>query len=378
MIFLDNASTTKLYKETQSVINLINDQYFYNPSAIYKNGVEIKVLIESARKNIIKLLGGDSFDQLIFTSGATEANNFAINGSIKNKNSKLLFSEGEHPSVYNVAKNLKNSGYNVEFIKLLPSGKIDIDDYIKKLTPEVSFVSIIHVSNETGAVNDISYLSELAKQVNDKIIFHSDGVQAFGKIPYNISELGVGLYTISAHKIHGPRGAGALYIKNGINIKPSILGGGQEFGLRSGTENVSAIKGFEKSAELTIKNLHENSKHILSLCNKFIELLKSKIKSVVFNGISDSKHVISFSLPDAKAETLLHMLDDEGVLVSNGSACSSKNSDNRVLNNMGVNRKLIESSLRVSFDEFNTINEVEEAVNKIEKVYNLYLDTIRR
>lgn len=378
MIFLDNASTTKVYKETQDLISTINDQFFYNPSAIYRKGVEVKSLIESARKNIIKFLGGDSFDQLIFTSGATEANNFAIMGSIKNKNSKLLFSEGEHPSVYNVAKNLKNLGYNVEFIKLLPNGKIDLDDYIRKLSPDVSFVSIIHTSNETGAVNDIAYLCELAKQVNNKIIFHSDGVQAFGKILFNINELGVDLYTISAHKIHGPRGAGALFIKNNVKLKPYIIGGGQEMALRSGTENVSAIKGFEKSAEITINNLINNSQHLNNLYNHFANKAKEKIDGIVFNGTSDSKHIISFSLPNAKAETLLHMLDDEGVLVSNGSACSSKNTDNRILNCMGVNKKYIESSLRVSFDEFNTIEEIDIAIDKIKKVYELYLNTIRR
>lgn len=377
MIFLDNASTTRIYEKSLEVYNLASMNDFYNPGALYNLGSKNYKSINESKINFLKYLGATSNDKIIFTSGATESNNMAIMGSIKNKNAKLLFSLGEHPAVYNVAKNLESLGYNVEYIKLIENGEIDYNDFVNKIDDKVAFVSIMHVNNETGAVNDIEKLVKYAKSINPKIIFHSDGVQAFGKIDVNVNRLGVDLYTISGHKIHAPRGVGALFCKNGINLKPIIFGGGQENGLRSGTENYPAIKAFDKSAEIILKNRMENFNHVKKLSELFKQELLALVPNVVFNGENKSPYIVSFSLPGSRAETLLHMLDDKGVLLSNGSACSTKKLGNRILQAMGVSNSLIEGSLRVSFSEENTIDEIKIATQEIANCYNEYISKIK-
>lgn len=377
MIFLDNASTTRIYEKSLEVYNLASINDFCNPGALYNLGSKNYKSINESKINFLKYLGGTSNDKIIFTSGATESNNMAIMGSIKNKNAKLLFSLGEHPAVYNVAKNLESLGYNVDYIKLIENGEIDYDDFVNKIDNKVAFVSIMHVNNETGAVNDIEKLVKYAKSINPKIIFHSDGVQAFGKIDVNVSRLGVDLYTISGHKIHAPRGIGALFCKNGINLKPIIFGGGQENGLRSGTENYPAIKAFDKSAEIILKNRMENFNHVKKLSELFKQELLALVPNVVFNGENKSPYIVSFSLPGSRAETLLHMLDDKGVLLSNGSACSTKKMGNRILQTMGVSSSLIEGSLRVSFSEENGIDEIKIATREIANCYNEYISKVK-
>ena len=377
MIFLDNASTTRIYEKSLEVYNLSSLNDFYNPGALYNLGSKNYKSINESKINFLKYLGATSNDKIIFTSGATESNNMAIMGSIKNKNAKLLFSLGEHPAVYNVAKNLESLGYNVEYIKLIENGEIDYDDFVNKIDDKVAFVSIMHVNNETGAVNDIEKLVKYAKSINPKIIFHSDGVQAFGKIDVNVNRLGVDLYTISGHKIHAPRGIGALFCKNGINLKPIIFGGGQENGLRSGTENYPAIKAFDKSAEIILKNRMENFNHVKKLSELFKQELLALVPNVVFNGENKSPYIVSFSLPGSRAETLLHMLDDKGVLLSNGSACSTKKLGNRILQAMGVSNSLIEGSLRVSFSEENSIDEIKIATQEIANCYNEYISKVK-
>ena len=377
MIFLDNASTTKVYEKSLEVYNTASLNDFYNPGALYNLGSKNYKSINESKINFLKYLGATSNDKIIFTSGATESNNMAIMGSIKNKNAKLLFSLGEHPAVYNVAKNLESVGYNVEYIKLIENGEIDYDDFVNKIDDKVAFVSIMHVNNETGAVNDIEKLVKYAKSINPKIIFHSDGVQAFGKIDVNVNRLGVDLYTISGHKIHAPRGIGALFCKNGINLKPIIFGGGQENGLRSGTENYPAIKAFDKSAEIILKNRMENFNHVKKLSELFKQELLALVPNVVFNGENKSPYIVSFSLPSSRAETLLHMLDDKGVLLSNGSACSTKKLGNRILQAMGVSNSLIEGSLRVSFSEENSIDEIKIATQEIANCYNEYISKVK-
>lgn len=372
MIFLDNASTTKIYDEAlEEYINFSKNSY-YNASSLYKNGVDVSVKINNARKGIIKLIGGSVFDNLIFTSGATEANNFAINGVVRKNMGKLLFSIGEHPSVYNVALNLSNLGYNVEFVNLTKEGVIDEADFIKKLDG-ASFVSIMHVNNETGAINDIKKLVQLAKTKNPKIIFHCDGVQAFGKIKVNVSALGVDLYTISAHKIHGPKGVGALYVKKGINLKPLIIGGGQEFNFRSGTENTCGIVSFYKACEISVNNIDKNLEHVKMLKQEFIKNICDNFDAVINSSNNSLPYIVSFAVPKVKAETILHMAENEGVLISNGSACSSKHTDNRILKAMGVSSQVITSSVRVSFSYDTKIEDVIKACDVIKQTCKNYI-----
>ena len=376
MIFLDNASTTQIYDEAlNAYVNYSKNSYF-NPSALYKAGSDINMELLKNRNEVLKLLGASLMDKLIFTSGATEANNMAINGVLRKNMGKLVFSYAEHPSVYNVAKELQEKGYQVEFVKLTNEGVVDENDFREKVIG-ASFVSIMHVCNETGAINDIKRLVSIAKKVNKKVIFHSDGVQAIGKIPVNFCDLGVDMYTISAHKIHGPKGVGALYVKDGINLKPLVYGGGQEFGLRSGTENSCGIIAFCMALQLSIMRLKENFEHVSKLKSAFIKELSTNFINYRIISTDDcSPYIVSFAIPYVKAETTLHMAEQDGVLLSNGSACSSRKSGNRILSAMGVGDVTINGSLRISFSEFNTEEEVIYAASILKLNCEKYLKII--
>lgn len=376
MIFLDNASTTKIYDEALKEYNEQSVNNFYNASALYKSGSDVLKQVNKARANLIKLLGGSTIDNLIFTSGATEANNMAVNGSIRKNCGKLVFSYAEHPAIFNVAKNLQNQGYNVEFVNLTKDGVVDEEDFKQKIKG-ASFISVMHVCNETGAVNDIKRLVRIAKTENKDVIFHSDGVQAFGKIAVNVKDLGVDLYTISAHKIHGPKGVGALYVKKGINLKPSVFGGGQEFGLRSGTENTCGILAFNVAAQKIVENQKINFSCVTKLKEEFLRELTNNFDVIINSTNSCSPYIISFAVLKVKAETILHMAEEQGVLISNGSACSSKHTDNRILSAMGIDANTIASSVRVSFSEFNTTNEVVTAAKVIKETCTRYIKILK-
>ena len=379
MIFLDNASTTQIGKESLRVFNEVNENNFYNASALYRKGVESKNKLENARKEILNHLGANSEDNLIFTSGATESNNMIIRSIARNKNSRLIFSVGEHPSVYNVAMDLLSQGYMVEFAPLGKDGRVDIKEFEKLVDEKTAFVSIMHVSNETGAINNIKEMVDIVKKRAKRAIFHVDGVQAFGKIPFSVSDLGVDAYTISAHKLHGPKGVGALYLRKGINIKPFMLGGGQENNLRSGTENLAGILAFSKASEEAQKNMKLNFEKVSKL-NKILreELIGCGIEYQLNSYESNSPYIVSISIPKVRAESILYMLEDEGFLIGNGSACSSKKKDNRVLSAMGVPDHLVEGSIRVSFANQTTENDVMEFVKKLKLVVLNYLDKTNR
>lgn len=374
-MFFDNASTTKIFPSALKKYVEISESCFYNPSALYSKGVEAKNLIDKARQDMKLVLGAQRNDQLIFTSGATEADQLAILGSIRKNCGKLLFGLGEHPAVDQVAKDLENKGYEIDYIALTKEGTIDIEDFKRKCTKEVAFISLMHVSNETGAVSPIKELCTYAKSINPSIIFHSDGVQAFGKIKVNVASLGVDLYTISSHKIHGPKGIGALFIKNGINLKPVTIGGGQEFGKRGGTENVPAIVAFADASKLITKNLEENLTHVQSLKNYFISQMEEYLPFRL-HSMNGSPYIISCSFVGMKAETLLHSLEQYDIYIGNGSACSSKKTNNRTLQAMQVSTEEMSSAVRISFSFDQSIDEVDFLCKKIKEEVDRYLSIL--
>lgn len=377
-MFLDNASTTKVNIECMDILNEYNLNKFYNPGALYKDALNVNIRINQCRKNMLKYLGANSTDNFIFTSGATEGNNTIINTVKRFKKGKFLFSEGEHPSVYNCALALKTEGYDVEFIKLNKFGVVDLDDYATKINQDVVFISVMHVNNETGAINPIKTLVQMAKNINNKILFHSDGVQAFGKIPVNVSSLGVDYYTVSGHKIGAPKGIGGIYVKKDKYVKPLIIGGGQEFDLRSGTENVAGICALEKASQLSQINLQKHYEQICLLNQKIKNQLKCVNDCVVISNEFCSPYIISFSLPGLRAETILHMLDEEGIIVGSGSACSSKKKNNRVLSACGFSSEIIEGSLRISFSKHNLTDDFTDFKDKLIKVINLYKGNVKK
>ena len=368
MIFLDNASTTKMSDNAITEFVRVNQQTPYNPSAQYVLGINAHKVICNAKEEILKMLYGDG--NVIFTGSATESNNQVLS-SFASKKGKILISAGEHPSVYNVAKEFEQKGYNTSVVKLDKiTGQVNIEDFMEKMTPDVNFISIIHVSNETGAINDIKSLVEIAKSVNPKVVFHSDGVQAFGKILVDVTDLDIDLYTISAHKICGPKGVGALYVRKGLALKPFIIGGGQELGLRSGTENTAGIASFVIAAKEKAENtkiIMKNLEYVQKLSDTLKKQASAMFPKFSING-SGSPYVISCRFGDMRGETLLHALETKQIFIGNGSACSSKKAENRVLMEMGIDQKDREKSVRISFSTDNTVKEVKYLVDEIKEI----------
>ena len=374
MIYLDNAATTKISKEALQAYNKFAEELFFNPSAIYRAGVNVKTNIDNAR-NTIKTALGTNNGNIIFTSSATEANNLAILGSVRNNFKKVILSSADHPSTYNVGLELQKRGIQVDFCPLQQNGEIDYNILEQMLDENVNLISVIHVSNETGAINDIKKINEIKKVKCPKAIFHVDGVQAFSKIKINLDYFGVDLYTISAHKVEGPKGVAALFVRNQIVIKPIVFGGGQENNLRSGTENVPAIMGFEAAVK-NFGNLLEHFKYVQNLKNKFIENL-TDIPCKVNSASNNSPYILSLSFKGVKGETLVHMLEQHNIFISTGSACSSKKEGNRVLEQMKVSHDEIVGSVRISFSKNNTEEEVQNAALKLKNCYLELLEKLR-
>ena len=378
MIYLDNASTTKIFDVVNKNIYEINSNCYFNPSALYSKAIEAKNLLTNSRANLAKNMGTTG-DHIVFTSGATESNNMAINGFLTGKkDAEYIFSIGEHPSVYNVANGLKNANKKIIFVGLKSDGTVDENQLKQLLTPNTHFVSIIHVNNETGAINDIKSLCKMVKDYNPNIIFHSDGTQAFGKIPVNLSDLGVDCYTISAHKFHGPKGVGALYVKNISKLKPYILGGGQQSGFRSGTENISGYVGMCIASDMVCQNLQSNMLKISTMRDYIKQELKQNCDEFCINeSYNNSPYILSVSFKGIRGEVLLHMLEQNGIIIGTGSACSSKKQSNRVLENMGVKKEYLLGSIRISLSCLNTPEEIKKATEIIIQQYKNLKEKMR-
>lgn len=353
IFYLDNAATTKLFDEVKERASKFLCEDFFNPSAVYKQSVDVKREVENARGFLLDCLGAAHDDKLIFTGSATEANNTVIFSQRNFAGKRYLFGAGEHPSVKECAKQLEMKGYKVEFIPLDKSGRIDEEKFKQMLGSDVAFVSVQHVSNETGAVNNIKKLVTLAKRANKDVKFHSDGVQAFMKFPIDVTDLGVDYYTISAHKIGGMKGVGALYVKKGTKVNTLIFGGGQENGLRSGTENVFGIASFAYAAEKMRKEQKQNFEKVKKMREELLSAFKENGIEYVIHGESGVPHTMNIMLEKTiRGETLVHALEKRGVLLSTGSACSATKHFNSTLEAMGVPNSEILASVRISISPY--------------------------
>ena len=362
LVYLDNAATTKPFAELQDIFTQSQND-FYNPSALYDKGVRVHEKIEMCRQTLSRLIGGEN-GKIIFTASATEANNMALSLPNYRTNQSLVVSMGEHPSVFNKSKDLEQKGVVVKYVPLTQSGAIDQSKLIDYIDKNTALISIMHVSNETGVINDIKEIVRVAKRINPKVLVHCDGVQAFGKIDIDLIDLGVDLYTVSAHKIHGPKGIGFLWVKNNINIRPLIFGGGQESGYRSGTENVFAIQSFAFCAEKIIPNIKSNFAKIDAIKHNFISKLTKNGINYKVNGQNCSPYILNISIDGIRGEVLVHMLEKDNIYLSVGSACSSKKPDNRVLKQLGRTNSEIMGTVRISFSAYQDFEE-EKVINKI-------------
>lgn len=347
---LDNASTTMPYPEVVRAIDIALTDDYLNMGAKYKQARVIAQKTEAIKKGMLNLIGATTGD-VIITPSATAANNLAFTAFNLSTKKTALVGSGEHSSVHEVAKHLLDAGAKVEFIKLTPAGTIDLDDFKQKMTDGVAFISVMLVSNETGAINPVAEISKIAKAVNPNCIVHTDAVQALGKIDVNVRALGVDMLTISAHKICGPKGIGALYARDKNKLKPIIFGGGQENGLVSGTENFAYLSGFYTAMKIKLGRLNSDAQKALEYKLAFINALKNRQIDFKINGQIDgfSPYILNIEIAGVRGEVLLHALAENNILIATGSACSSKKRGNRTLEAMGQTAAEIDSAIRISF-----------------------------
>ncbi|MGN0808211.1 MAG: cysteine desulfurase family protein [Candidatus Coproplasma sp.] len=359
MIYLDNAATTKPDCECLKKAEKYLTEYFYNPSALYAEGYALHRELEETRKNILNTVANDANFELIFTSCGSEADNHAL--FCGGKRGNVVTTLGEHSAIISCANELNQRGIEVRFAPLNSDGGVNIDELLKLVDSKTSLVSVIHVNNETGAINDINSIAKRVKAINPNALFHSDGVQAFGKIPFKMCKE-IDLYSISAHKIGALKGCGALIKRKNLSLKPFIYGGGQEKGLRSGTENVFGIKVFEYAAQKKYSSLYENYEKVKGFKQRLIDLLDKNLFKIVSSDNS-SPYILSVIALGVRGEIILHEVNDKGLIIGTGSACSSneKKRYSRVILACGINEELADGVLRLSFSSETTIEEIEDA-----------------
>jgi len=369
LIYLDNAASTQIHSDVlDSMLPFLKEQYG-NPSSIHRYGRLSRKAIHKARKQIASLINADPAEILI-TSGGTESNNTVLIGiSSQFPDSQIITSSIEHDAILEPCKKLISNGFQVNYLSVDKSGMINTMDLKNIISKKTSLVSIMFGNNEVGTIQPISEIVKICHE--NKVVFHTDAVQAVGKVAIDVKELGVDLLSISSHKLHGPKGVGALYIKDGVKIDPMILGGGQEFRLRSGTENVASIVGFGQACEIAQNNLIENSSLIKKLQTLLVKRVLDEIPEVTFNGHSEYRlsNNAHFTFLGVNGEDLIIKLDEYGVAASTGSACSvNTQKASHVLESMGFSLEQITGSLRLTVGIFNTENEINKTVDILKKV----------
>ena len=369
MIYLDNAASTQIHEDVlEAMLPYLKEQYG-NPSSIHRYGRLAHKAIEKARKQIAMLINADS-SEILLTSGGTESNNTALYGIAEKKpHSQIITSSIEHDAILEPCKKLAKDGFDVIYLPVDTHGVVNLSVLKNSLSDNTCLVSIMFGNNEMGTIEPIAQIAQLCNEQN--IPFHTDAVQAVGKIPIDVKKLGVDLLSISSHKINGPKGIGALYIRKGIDIDPIILGGGQEHGLRSGTENVANIVGFGKACELAKLNLSDNISHMKKLRDDLVAKILREISGVILNGHAENRlpNNAHFTFLGVAGEDLIIKLDEYGIAASTGSACSVHTQKaSHVLQAMGFSHEQITGSLRLTLGLFNNQQQIDETVNILKKV----------
>ena len=373
MIYLDNAASTAVHPEVVKEMMPYFDIQYGNPSSIHQFGRKAKNAIQKARKQVAALIGAEP-DEILFTSGGTESNNTILYGIPKLQGSHLdqnhiITSSIEHEAILQPCKEFENIGIKITYLPVDEHGIVDPNDIANSINSHTVLVSIMLANNEVGTIQPIKEISEICKKY--QIPLHTDAVQAVGKVPINVKELGVDALSVSSHKINGPKGIGALFIKKGLRVSPQILGGGQENGMRSGTENVASIVGFGKACEIAKERLNENISHFQTLHSSMLSRIVKEIPHVKLNGHTEKRifNNIHLTFLGVNGEDLIIKLDEHGIAASTGSACSVHTQKaSHVLKAMGFNHEQITGSLRISFGYMNTLDEVEQAVEVLKKV----------
>ncbi len=370
-IYLDNSATTQVHPEVRDAIRPYLSEKYGNPSSIHHKGQEAKEAVEDARKKVADLINAEP-EELIFTGSGTEGNNMALKGiafANKEKGKHIITTKIEHKSVLNTARWLEKQGFDITYLNVNENGTVDIEQLEKEIRPGTILVSVMFANNEVGTVQPIEEISNLLK--GRSIYFHTDAVQAAGKIDLDVKELGIDLLTLSGHKMHATKGIGALYIKKGTKIEPLLHGGGQERSLRSGTENVPEIIGMGKAAEIARNNQGKNKKLLESLEKKLKDDLFSRISDITFNGHSEKKLPgnLNISFKYIEGESIVLMLDEKDICVSTGSACTSNSlKPSYVLTAMKKDPVFMHGSIRFSIGAFNTEEDIDTVTKTLPEI----------
>lgn len=381
-VYFDNSATTKPFPEVIQALTEVMEKYYGNPSSLHYLGVEAEKLLNRSREVIAAVLNVKE-EELIFTSGGTESINLAIKGvafQYKERGKHIITSAIEHAAVINTCQSLQSEfGYDVTYLPVDQHGAVSLEDLKKAIREDTILVSFMHVNNELGSIQPISEIGNYLKDF-PKILFHVDAVQGFGKVPLAIKESHIDLLSLSGHKFHGPKGTGLLYVRNGVQLHPLLHGGGQQFGLRAGTENVPGYVALAKACRMIKENEKEDIEHLQLLQEKLLSGLGELENVHVNTPLEEGKaapHILNISCVGLKPEVIVHALEKEGIYVSTTSACSSKNKTNRVLSALGLDQEYANSALRISFSAQNTVAEVEYFLEKMTQIIPYYTKVMK-
>ena len=362
--YFDNSATTMLCDEAKAAIKEACDMYG-NPSSLHKMGILSSRMLENARKTVAESIGAD-VSEIYFTSGGTESDNMAIVGAVKalhRRGKKIVTTAFEHSAVIHTMKQLETYGFEVVYLKPDESGTVPIRAFLDAIDEQTILVSCMSVNNETGAVLPVELIKKAIIKKKSPALFHCDATQSYLKYPINPNRSGIDLMTLSAHKIHGPKGVGALYIKKGVRILPRTFGGEQEKGLRPGTEPLILINGFAAAVKV-FGNSAENAKKCAEIKQYIIEKLKNESDILINSSKNSSDYILSISVLGIRSETMLHFLEQDDIYVSSGSACA-KGKPSHVLTALGFDKKRADSTIRISFSKFNTFKQADRLIDGI-------------
>lgn len=370
-VYADNAATTRIAPQVLDAMLPYLKEEYGNPSTLYKLGREAKIAIEKAREQVAQVIGAKA-EEIFFTGSGTEADNMALKGVLYGPAGKgkkhLITTKIEHHAVLHTAMALEKEGFQVTFLSVDKNGRVDLEELKQAITPDTALVSIMAANNEVGTIQPIEEIGKICREKG--VLFHTDGVQAFGHMPLDVNKMNIDLLSLSAHKINGPKGSGALYIRRGLGLRPVIEGGGQERNRRSGTENVAGIVGLGQAAQLAMETMEEESARLKALSKKLIDGVL-QIPETILTGDPENRlpGACSFAISAIEGESLVLYLDMEGICTSTGSACSTGSLDpSHVLMAIGLSHEVSHGSLRVSLGRFNTEEEVDYIIETLPKV----------
>ncbi len=374
MIYFDNAASTKPAEKVIEVMVESMRTLYANPSAQTIVGFNAEKRIKEARKVFADIINSKD-DEIYFTSGGTEGDNWALFGTAEgyNRSGKhIITTTIEHPGINSPCEKLEKMGYEITYLKVDEKGYIDLEELKNAIRKDTILVSIIFVNNEVGTIQDMEAIGRLIKEANPETLFHTDAVQAFGKVKIDVKKMNIDMLSISGHKFHAPKGIGMFYMKNGLKVKPVILGGGHQKGQRSGTENAAGCEAISVAARLMYDNFESNRQAVYAVKERLWSNIKESIPDVYINGDDLDKaspYVLDVAFMGLRSEVLLHALEDKGIYVSAGSACNSKKKvQSSVLGAMGLDEKRILGSIRFSFAEDNTVEEADECAEVLKKL----------